>query len=549
MPVGRPGIKPKLSIDDFAGAKTTSEDVKIAVSDLSRQYQKERELCAQNFWYFAQFLETYDEENQSYRTFPTYPYLHDVHKSVEAQQKNIFLKGRRLVMSWYFMARFLWKAKFAGTGVAGAPEVWQGGVFSSVEDKAIELMNRPASLHDRLPDWLRIWNPISVRNQLYLEFEKGGRIKGFPSQKEGPRTYGFSEAFFDEMAFHEFVRGVWKGLIPSLGGRGKLNAVSTPNGKFNLFADIWFNKHQRYTDVNRVKLEWWLHPEHDENWRNALASGLTEAEVAQELDLSFAIPQGDAVYPEAQRKIHVLSERPEVFGGKPVFDCWDLGYHFPAWTLWQRNSHDQWVGIRELQGYDMDFWDFCVEVKTIIETLYDRKKCPEMFCLPHDCMQPYKTRGQSGARNDLQVIREVFDLRPHQTRFGPNEVGTRNNEGPRLKETRSLLRRRKLSNGKYDGEPGVLWWEGMEIFTDAMLGGYCYPETQGQHGRSSEQPAENEYTHLVDSWQMGVTVYNRMVNPDIMLQEQVATQMRQPIIHDRIGRTAPRSVLNFRRKR
>jgi hypothetical protein len=540
---GRPKNAPKLAFGDFASAQRTEEEVKQAAKKLNRAYQREREDCARDFWYFAQFLETYDEENESWRPFPTYDYLHAVHKDVETNQKNIFLKGRRLVMSWYFCARALWKAKFAGSMVPGSADVWQGGIFSAGEDKAEELMRRPQTMHDRLPDFLRCWNPMSVSNQLLKEFRHGGRIKGFPSQKEGPRSYGFSEAFFDEMAFQEFVRGVWKGLVPTLGAKGKLNAVSTPNGKFNLFADIWHNKNKRYSDVNRVKLEWWLHPEHDDNWREALASGLTEAEIAQELDLSFAIPQGDPVFPETQRKIHVVgAEDIEFIHKRPTYIGFDLGYHFPAMTIWQRNSRDQWMGHIEHLMYDCDFEEFCTEGLEVINTLYDRTKTPEMFCLPSDAKLPYRTKSASGAQNDLQVIRDIFGLRPHQTRFGPQEVGTRANEGPRIKEMRAALKLRK------DGEPGMFWSENMEHYTDAMLGGYCYPESTKQ-GKFTEQPAENEYTHVVDSAQATITVYNRMVNPDVMIPEKHVAPGRPTLLHDRVPRNNARTAINLRRRR
>jgi hypothetical protein len=529
----------KLSINDLSGVKLDDES-RAATKGFTESHDEEFKLCASDFWYFSQFLITYDEENEIYRPFPQpvkggdYEYLLGVHEDVQTHQKNLFLKGRRLIMSWYFMARMFWGAKFAG---CGGSEVYRGGVFSVSEDEVIELLNRPESMNDKLPEWLKSRNPLVTNKQTEKEFQFGGKIHGFPAKRQGPRTWGFSEAFFDEMAFQEFARTIWKGLTPALGAKGKLNAVSTPNGKFNLFSDIWHKKGGRYQEVNRVRLDWWLHPEHDQAWRDALASSLTEAEVAQELDLSFAIPAGDAVFPETTRKVHVATEELSFQAGKPVYIGFDLGYHFPAVTIWQRNHRDQWVGLREFCMYDTDFETFCAELHDLMDALYDRKRTPELFCLPPDAKLNYRIKTKTGAQNDVMVLKEVFHLQPHQIRFCPQEVGSRDNEGPRLKLMRLALKLRK------DGEPGMYWSPSMEMFTDAMLGGYCYPEVKSG-SPPSEQPMKNEYSHIADSAQAVPAAYATMVDPDTMVPEK----HRDPLILDRVHRTG-RKPLKIRGRR
>jgi hypothetical protein len=285
-----------------------------------------------------------------------------------------------------------------------------------------------------------------------------------------------------------------------LGGEGTLLAVSTPNGRFNLFAEVWQNKDKAYNDFYRWECEWHDDPEHDEKWFKNATAGLKKNEIAQMFLKSFAIPAGDPVWSEYDDDVHSI-ENVEPFEGKPLFIGVDCGFHFPAFTVWQRSSRDQWAGITELQGYSKSFDDFCRDFIIHMNTVLDLKKFDLIFCLPPDATQAYRTKSRSGAQNDLQEIRNIFG-RSIQVRMAPHETGTRTNEGPRLKEVRKLWKLRA------DGEPGMYFSRKMRIFREGCQGGYHYPEAKGSS--LSECPADSESTHTQDSYQNVVTCFNRM---------------------------------------
>ena len=59
----------RLTLNDLSSVKLDQES-RSALKAHSESYNEEFAICAQNFWYFAQFLRTYDEENGTFRPFP-----------------------------------------------------------------------------------------------------------------------------------------------------------------------------------------------------------------------------------------------------------------------------------------------------------------------------------------------------------------------------------------------------------------------------------------------------------------------------------------------
>ena len=476
-------------------------DIRLLVEN----YYREWELIVSDFWYFANnFIYTFDEENETERPFPDFDYLHMVHEQVESSQETFFLKSRRLLITWYGTVRMFRRAFIAGS-VPSAPQIFKGAFMTVGELECKELIERVQFMYDRLPEWQKAINPMVTDNKMLIEFKGGGSIKAFPLKREGPRSFGFTEVFFDEMAFQEAVRSVYTGMAPTLGAKGKLIAVSTPNGRGNLFHDIWSNRNKQYESINRVTIEWSENPEHDDKWFKQVCKKMDKRMIAREFGLSFASPAGEPVFLEADRETHVLKEEPEIIDDEIIFIWWDFGYHYPAATIWQVNGRDQFVGYAELQGYDVDFNKFASRVLILCNSLYDRDKHKELHAVDPAGKQRFHTKGTSGAVNDIGEIRAVFGRGSTDTtvqvRFGAQQVGTRNNEGPRIKAVRKALKLRG------DGNPGLVCSPRMVLFIEGLMGAYCYPEKGG------EEPEKGEPSHLQDTAQYGITVYNRMVRP------------------------------------
>lgn len=492
----------------------SEEEVKEAISKTEDQ---EWELCGRDFWYWCQFVTTVDEETQEIRYMPLdCDQLHKTKWEMDNNKIIIFLKARRQMLSWLAMLRELHAAMFCGSGIEGTANSYRAGIMTIGETEAKYLIERPTETWKRFPDWMKRRNPLVTDNQLFMKFQKGGTIQAFPMKREGPQSFGFSSVVFDEMALQEAAYTTWVGMLPTLGQFGRCVAISTPNGKLNFFHRVWRNKNNEYKGIKRMYIHWdgthktyengkWTsewHPEkqlHDQNWydgEDGVINGLGRNDIARMYQGSFAAYAGQPVWDLFEKETHVKPDF-DIDEMSPVFVCWDFGYHYPAVTIWQRNNRDQWIGIAEYEEFDVSFDTFCANVLVFVNSLYDRGRVREIhFCDPAG-NQRYSSKSRSGAYSDMMEIKAVFG-KSTQIRTGALEVGTQVNEGPRLKEVRKLWKLRA------DGQPGVLLSENMKTFIEGCEGGYSYPEKGG------EVPMKNEASHLQDTFQYGVTGYNRM---------------------------------------
>jgi hypothetical protein len=468
------------------------------IQRLKTERDEEWRLICQNFFYFLQFVKTEDEELGQIRPFPAhFEYLQKLDYEIEQHQKNIILKSRRGMISWLGMLRQLHESFAVGSGIPDTLDANRCATSSTDEDHAKYLIERVTKVYHLFPDWLKDRNPLVTDNKLFMRFQNGGMMQAFAAKKAGAQGYGFSRYLFDEMAWQEQARSAWHGLVPALGAVGKLLAVSTPNGKFNFFAKIWHNEKSQFDDVHRIKVHWTLNPEHDEAWYKKVTAGMEDQEIQAKFELSFSHFPGDRVWSNFDRKTHVKEET-QIILGRPMFLGWDFGYHFPAVNWWQYNAQDQYVGHREMNGYSMEFTNFVKQVKEFRETFYKSRQCPEIHCVDQAGFHNYASRSTTGAASDVHEIKIQFG-RNTQIRRGAMQIGTRDNEGPRLKVFRKLL------NLRDDGRPGLVVNERMEVFVEGALGGYCYPEKGG------EEPVKNEYSHQQDAGQSVVTAHEQMI--------------------------------------
>lgn len=469
-----------------------SEELKQVVYRRNQEY----DLFCSDFFYFGQFCLLEDEDIGQLRPFPIqYDFIHNLHKSINDNQATVILKSRRLMVSWYSMLRLLWQAMRAGTTRPTTLDVYRGAVMSIGETEAKYLMERIRKVYHRMPEWIKSRNPIATDNNLFISFVKGGTIQAFPCKREGPQTFGFTEALFDEMALQEAARTTWVGLIPTLGAHGKVFAVSTPNGKFNFFYDLWSNKGKQYDEINRIKLHWRLHPEHDDAWYAQQTAKLDEQAIARMYELSFSHYLGERVFPEFESH-HIVPET-EVMKNRPMYLGWDFGYHFPALVFAQKNTLDQYVTHREYVDFSVPFHKYVKDSYDFCNSFFNPKKQSLIHCVDVAGFQSYHSTSESGARNDIEEIRKIYG-RESQIRKGSIDVGTRDNEGSRIKAVRKVLALRE------DHRSSLLVNNQCEWLIDGFNGGYSYPEKGG------DQPLKNEYSHTQDCLQAIVTADAKM---------------------------------------
>jgi phage FluMu gp28-like protein len=71
-----------------------------------------------------------------------------------------------------------------------------------------------------------------------VELPGGSRVISLPANPDTVR--GFSgNVFLDEFAFHQDAREIWRAMYPAVTRGYKVRVASTPNGKQNMFYDLW----------------------------------------------------------------------------------------------------------------------------------------------------------------------------------------------------------------------------------------------------------------------------------------------------------------------
>lgn len=473
-------------------------------SRLAQLRKQELERCANDFWYFARFLKTYDEENQTIRDFPlNFDYLLRTHKSVEDFQKTVVFKDRRVFLTWYGVSRQHWQAKFSGTGL-NSSDFFSGSLMTTKKDTAIELARRVSLQNRYLPDWLRDFNPLRVDNQMFLSWDRDARIQAFPLQKEGPQTFGFSESLFDEMSLQVAARSTWNGMMPTLGAKGKLLAIATPNGKKGVgqfFYEVWSNHKNQFPGLNRLEIYWHEHPEHDADWYRNTISGMDKQGISRNFGHSFLSYDGIPIFgQEFDKLIHVAGQPIEVVEGMPIFIGWDFGYHYPYFVLSQLNHRDQLATLYENPMYDIDFDEYCMECRSFTDKILNRKKFEIVHGVDPSGFFANRQRGQSGAISDVAAIKKIWGDKGQQVTVqrGLKEISAAKYESPRLKSVRARLKPRK------DGRPGAIFSPRCEMLIEGFDGGYVYANGD------TEMPDKNEFSHGQDAYQYISTTVDKL---------------------------------------
>ena len=190
--------------------------------------------CAANGLFFAQFVKTRDEADPDHtvKPFPVhYPYLQQLWRDWEGNQKSVVAKSRQMLVSWAECTFAVWWARRRpNQHVVIQTQDW---------DDAVKLVcmaggNKDATYHGRcqfiernLPGWLRL--PLK-ENEGQIAYPNGSLIEAVPGGADKVRGQVISLYIGDEFAFQTEAWGVWTTLAPLVQKGSKIILVSTPNG-------------------------------------------------------------------------------------------------------------------------------------------------------------------------------------------------------------------------------------------------------------------------------------------------------------------------------
>ena len=268
-----------------------AENPQLDVKQLIRQ---EYVRCAKNPQYFIRKYCYIQHPIRGRILFDLYDYQSSAIDDFQKFNYNIILKGRQIGISTATACYALWLMLFyPDKNVL---------VIATKQETAKNLIAKVKFAFDNLPVWLRMECPEN--NKLSLKFENGSSIKASTASGDAGRSEALSLLILDEAAFIKNVEEIWVASLPTLSTGGKAVLISTPNGVGNFFHKTWEKAmigeedqkvgHDETMRFNPIKLDWRVHPERDQAWRDKMGAIQGEREARQEFDAEF-IGSGNTV--------------------------------------------------------------------------------------------------------------------------------------------------------------------------------------------------------------------------------------------------------------
>jgi hypothetical protein len=281
-------------------------------------------ICAMDpSWFVNHFAWTYDPRlEQATIPFTLYKFqeelIYELKRSLENKDPLVIVKSRDMGLSWTICAFFVWAALFRD-GFAGTIASRKQ---QELDDSTIQsLFGRISFILDKLPSFLcRGYDPQKNRIHMRIELPgTGSLLRGEIGDNIG-RGGRSTMLFLDEFAFVPRSATVMEAASQNT---DSLVMGSTPCGRGNEFSRIYHDG-----NVRSLTYKWSLHPKKDDDWYAKKKEIMTEEQIAQELDCSFAKSQKGRVYPQFDYETHT---RDNLFDKDILIEMgWDFGINDPT---------------------------------------------------------------------------------------------------------------------------------------------------------------------------------------------------------------------------
>jgi hypothetical protein len=259
-----------------------------AAQQLRERIKEEYKKCAVDVSYFLSKYSYIQHPVRGRMLFDLYHYQKNALKDFHQHDYNIVLKGRQIGISTLVAGYALWLLLFhKDKNIL---------VIATKQETAKNLVTKVRFMHQNLPVWLR--GEIVTDNKLSLQFTNGSQIKAVASSKDAGRSEALSLLILDECAFIDDAEIIWTAASSTLSTGGQAILLSTPNGVGNFFHKMWQQAESKENSFNPILLDWQVHPERDQLWRDRQTELMGELQASQEHDASFIFSGNTIVPPE-----------------------------------------------------------------------------------------------------------------------------------------------------------------------------------------------------------------------------------------------------------
>lgn len=141
-------------------------------------------------------------------------------------------KSRQMTCTWLFAGLYLWDAMF-----------WPSRftmLQCKIEEDADANLKRMVAIHERLPSWMREWQPMEYTFCHGIFPRSRSQVMARPAGAKHFRQRTLTGVMLDEAAFTEGMDEVLAGAKHALGKVGRFTALSSAAPGY--FADLCFDR-------------------------------------------------------------------------------------------------------------------------------------------------------------------------------------------------------------------------------------------------------------------------------------------------------------------
>jgi hypothetical protein len=275
----------------------------------------------------------------------------------------VVLKARRLGLSWVTLAYALWLAiTLQGVRIL---------ILCKTEADASELLDRVRRMRDRIAlnpasshMLSRLEKPHKVRDAVTTLDVGASTLKALVGTPAAARSETAGLVILDEFAFQRGAGEIWRAVLPTVEGGGRLAVVSTGNGSATTgglgaeFAAQWSRASSGQSGFTPLFFPWMERPGRDQAWKQRTLQQLGDpdrfrTEYPETPDDAFTQPDTVFVFDragvDAAEKLGAQLDRepPPPAGGSLGLGI-DWGEHTHGLTIWPLEAGGVYIPAGEV---------------------------------------------------------------------------------------------------------------------------------------------------------------------------------------------------------
>lgn len=240
--------------------------------EIKKVIQQEYIRCAKDPVYFMKKYCYIQHPVRGRILFKLFLFQEKVLNLLKDNRYTILNKSRQLGISTLVAAFSLWLMLFHKDKNVLA--------LATTQITARNLVRKVQFMYENLPKWLKL--PEIENNKLSLVLKNGSRIRAASSNSDASRSEAVSLLLIDEAAFIDNIEETFTAAQQTLASGGQCIAISTPAGVGNWFHRTWSKAQTKENSFLPIKLDWKVHPERDQSWRDQQDLDLGPKMAAQE---------------------------------------------------------------------------------------------------------------------------------------------------------------------------------------------------------------------------------------------------------------------------